>query len=789
MADEHETNLINGHVIKVTAPGVDYGLKNDDGFDPSKYEFYNPSNRSAATAFLVSLNEQRSTSDNRPYSTPLGSSEPYETDSPPSLSPIEELDDDFITSQPPLYSSRALPDSIEVDESQNDDVSLADNPDNSNNAIEPIAPLEKYSELLFSREHLQLILADSTLSIRFTNFLRTYRPDSVPILAYYLDAVKALKTIRYAEAIIRGLEPIPGHDFTSEANSATMAWVMEDKADRALDVLVKDDLPAFIAYIYVRMVDVALVDMVTGNEDQGSRGIADGLAEVFVISDPSRPDNPIVFTSEEFHRLTGYPRTEFLGRNCRILGGARTSPFGIARFRSSLDAERENCEVLLNYRKDGSPFINLIMCVPLRDQSGKVRYYLGAQLDITNIVNDCTGLATLEIMVKRDKEHQAQAADREVPKETIQQDEFEQLSEAFNPQELEKLTMLRRRQQLQSDEGITLTDSEIRRRGDEEMSRTAFTGLDNTFQLNGQGSAPPLGYYKSYLLVRPYPSLRILFASPDLRIPGILQSPLLNRIGGSSRVRGDLAHALEIGRKVTAKVQWVTKNTTEPHARWIHCTPLLGVNDTVGVWMVILVDGENDGGVQREQVSQETSSVSRLASSYTADALPWDERRQRTDMSGVSTSIWSDTAESKRFEEASKSKPRRSIFRQPPEMDDSAQQSFVARPGPKIAGRAYSFTSNSDRRISIDEESRTSTGVVDDRPSSQGRTIGSIQSTMQPKVRIAGRPSFEGHGSRQAPVNMPGPQNSERDAGMGDGRAFARRTYKSLSPYGILFEN
>ena len=137
------------------------------------------------------------------------------------------------------------------------------------------------------------------------------------------------------------------------------------------------------------------------------------------------------------------------------------------------------------------------MCVPLRDQSGKVRYYLGAQLDITGIVNDCTGLATLEKLVKRNKEHQAQATDRAVPKETIQQDEFEQLSEAFNPQELEKLIMLRRRQQLQSEEGKTLTDSETRRTGDEETSRMPFTGLDNTFQLDGQGSAPPLGYYKS----------------------------------------------------------------------------------------------------------------------------------------------------------------------------------------------------------------------------------------------------------------------------------------------------
>ena len=46
--------------------------------------------------------------------------------------------------------------------------------------------------------------------------------------------------------------------------------------------------------------------------------------------------------------MTGYSRIEFLGRNCRTLGGARTSPSGISRFRDSLDAEREHCEVLLN---------------------------------------------------------------------------------------------------------------------------------------------------------------------------------------------------------------------------------------------------------------------------------------------------------------------------------------------------------------------------------------------------------------------------------------------------------
>ena len=315
MANNCTTNKLHGHVLEVTTPGVDYGLKNDDGFDPSKYDFYNPSSRSAAAAFLVRLDEyepisrlpcrngkcsqtrrQHLTSETTQYSAPQTPSDPY--NSPPPLSPIEELDDDLITSKPRRNSDRGLPASVEVAEPKADNSALTNPASNSGNAVESIAPLEKRSELLFSREHLQLILADSTLSLRFTDFLRTYRPDSVPVLAYYLDALKAVKTIRYAEAIIKGLEPIPGHAFTSESSSATMAWVVEDKTDRALDVLVKDDLPAFIAYIYVRTVDVALVDRVTGNEHSSSRGIADGLAEVFVLSDPSRPDNPIVFTSE-----------------------------------------------------------------------------------------------------------------------------------------------------------------------------------------------------------------------------------------------------------------------------------------------------------------------------------------------------------------------------------------------------------------------------------------------------------------------------------------------------------
>jgi hypothetical protein len=41
----------------------------------------------------------------------------------------------------------------------------------------------------------------------------------------------------------------------------------------------------------------------------------------FVLSDPSLPDNPIVYASDGFCKLSGYKRNEIIGRNCRFLQG------------------------------------------------------------------------------------------------------------------------------------------------------------------------------------------------------------------------------------------------------------------------------------------------------------------------------------------------------------------------------------------------------------------------------------------------------------------------------------
>jgi hypothetical protein len=72
----------------------------------------------------------------------------------------------------------------------------------------------------------------------------------------------------------------------------------------------------------------------------------------------------------------------------------------------------------------------------------------------------------------------------------------------------------------------------------------------------------------------------------------------MNKIGGSNRVREELTAALAEGRGVTAKVKWVTRMDEEGQGRnkWIHCTPLVGSNGNIGVWMIVIVDDEKNNG-------------------------------------------------------------------------------------------------------------------------------------------------------------------------------------------------
>ena len=113
------------------------------------------------------------------------------------------------------------------------------------------------------------------------------------------------------------------------------------------------------------------------------------LPYAFVISDNTLPDCPIVSASDEFYRMTGYSPEEVIGHNCRFLQGTDTDANEIAKLRAAIHEGKAHTCRLLNYRKNGEKFWNLLSISPVykdpyADNEGvQPVKYIGVQLDVT----------------------------------------------------------------------------------------------------------------------------------------------------------------------------------------------------------------------------------------------------------------------------------------------------------------------------------------------------------------------------------------------------------------------
>ncbi|KAH7918646.1 hypothetical protein BV22DRAFT_1024249 [Leucogyrophana mollusca] len=133
-------------------------------------------------------------------------------------------------------------------------------------------------------------------------------------------------------------------------------------------------------------------------------GPVDGSCS-FAVADVRRYDSPIIYASPLFYRLTGYDEHEVLGRNCRFLqspdgnvqkGEVRrgVAPEAVAYMKKSLLADKECQMSLINYRKGGQAFVNLVTVIPIRggvynrpEEADDVVYHVGFQVDLTEQPN------------------------------------------------------------------------------------------------------------------------------------------------------------------------------------------------------------------------------------------------------------------------------------------------------------------------------------------------------------------------------------------------------------------
>ncbi|MBC8130224.1 MAG: PAS domain-containing protein [Rhizobiaceae bacterium] len=128
-------------------------------------------------------------------------------------------------------------------------------------------------------------------------------------------------------------------------------------------------------------------DKNSSKEAQMPEGISTAaLAKVplaLVLTNPHLPDNPIVYANQAFVRITRYAMEAVIGRNCRFLQGEDTDPAHLRQIGEALKHERDISLDIVNYRADGTSFLNRLMITPLYDTERNLQCFLGVQRDLS----------------------------------------------------------------------------------------------------------------------------------------------------------------------------------------------------------------------------------------------------------------------------------------------------------------------------------------------------------------------------------------------------------------------
>jgi len=106
-----------------------------------------------------------------------------------------------------------------------------------------------------------------------------------------------------------------------------------------------------------------------------------------VIVDALQRDMPMVYINPAFEKITGYNESDILGKNCRFLNTSVRDEEKLIKIREALAIGSDVEVELINKRKDGSTFWNLLKISPVFDEGGQVTHFVGIQMDITERKN------------------------------------------------------------------------------------------------------------------------------------------------------------------------------------------------------------------------------------------------------------------------------------------------------------------------------------------------------------------------------------------------------------------
>ena len=114
------------------------------------------------------------------------------------------------------------------------------------------------------------------------------------------------------------------------------------------------------------------------------------LAFSLTTASRDRRGFPLMYVNKQFEKLTGYSRSDVLGRNCKFLQCPESEKAQLNILTEALRMERPAKVVLSNVTRDQRPFKNLIVIKPVFDEKRVYSYVMAIQMDVTRDFENCT---------------------------------------------------------------------------------------------------------------------------------------------------------------------------------------------------------------------------------------------------------------------------------------------------------------------------------------------------------------------------------------------------------------
>lgn len=114
---------------------------------------------------------------------------------------------------------------------------------------------------------------------------------------------------------------------------------------------------------------------------------------------------PLIYVNRQFEVISGYNRSDIMGANCKFLqrdrlGMVRSEADSVERLSSALRKAEPSKVAITNFKRDGTPFRNLLALKPVFDLQNNYEYVIGVQFDISSQRSSSYALRLVDSLIK-----------------------------------------------------------------------------------------------------------------------------------------------------------------------------------------------------------------------------------------------------------------------------------------------------------------------------------------------------------------------------------------------------